>query len=71
MVTTSEWIGTNEFLRRNKGRLGRNKFYRLLADGTLKPVTLKLGSRILIREDALDMLLEIEQTKPVATVKKQ
>lgn len=63
MVTTGNWLGTNEFLRRNKGRLGRNKFYRLLADGTLKPVTLRLGGRVLVREDALDMLLEIEQSK--------
>lgn len=48
-----EWLSVPEWRKRHP-QIGKNKVYDSIRDGTLK--SLKLGGKILIASDALDIL---------------
>ena len=56
----TEWLTGAEFLVRNKGRIGRTKFYDLLAEGTIPSV--RIGRKFLVPANALDRMLEAQSS---------
>ena len=56
MSQQSEWLPSIEFLERHKGVIGKSKFYDGIAEGTIPH--LRIGSKILVPANALDMMLE-------------
>lgn len=57
MTTTKrEWISVSEWMRRNPGALSRNGIYDAVAQKRLKSI--RVGGKILIASDALDVLGE-------------
>ena len=48
-----EWLSVPEWRQRHP-QIGKNKVYELVRDGTLK--SLRLGGKILVASDALDIL---------------
>ena len=53
-----EWLTIPEFLRRNPRAGSRGLVYDEAKRGRLKPYTIRLGARVLIRADAYDRLRE-------------
>jgi hypothetical protein len=50
------WLGSSEFLRQHKGVIGVNKFYELIGQNALPHI--RVGRKLLVRSDALDVLFE-------------
>ncbi|MCH8911010.1 MAG: hypothetical protein IH867_09780 [Chloroflexi bacterium] len=70
MNTETKWLRTHEFLEENP-QMGRNTLFALARSGDL--ITVRVGRRLLIRSDALDVLAKAQlaekQTAAVHTGK--
>ena len=52
-ASSREWLTVPEW-RRHHPYLGKNKVYKAIGDGTLKSI--RIGGKILVASDALDVL---------------
>ena len=52
-ASSREWLSVPEWRRRHP-YLGKNKVYKAVGDGTLKSI--RIGGKILVASDALDVL---------------
>lgn len=55
-IDEHKYLTTSEFLVQHQGRIGRNALYDYLRDGTIP--CLRIGRKILIPADALDLILQ-------------
>lgn len=60
MTTEPKWLRTHEFLKENP-QVGRNTLFTLARRGDL--ITVRVGRRLLVRSDALDVLAQTQQAE--------
>ena len=63
MTTETKWLRTHEFLEENP-QMGRNTLFALARSGDL--ITVRVGRRLLVRSDALDVLAQAQQEEKKA-----
>ncbi len=54
-----EWLGTQDFLKRHAGAVGRTTLYNLINAGRLSHI--RVGAKILIPSDAFERLAETQE----------
>ena len=64
MTTETKWLRTHEFLAENP-QIGRNTLFTLAQKGDL--ITVRVGRRLLVRSDALDVLAQAQQEEKKAS----